>query len=400
MLNYKSLPNQPGIYLFYNAKGDLLYVGKATSLKNRVKSYFMGQRTPRPIEEMIHEVKSIKHKTTGSVLEAIILESLYIKKYQPRYNILGRDDKSWNYIVITDDKYPQVITVREHEIKNNCKLKIDNCKFSFGPYPGLKTKEVLKILRRIFKFSTCLPNQKRPCLYRQMGDCLGVCTNEITPVDYKAKVIKPLILFLSGKKSQVLKNLARAMKIASQNQEFEEAGRLRNQISALRRLEDMALIGEDFYSETKKPQKDGYRIEGYDISNISGTSAVGSMVVFTNGEPDKNQYRKFRIRTITQANDVGMLKEILERRFKNSWTLPQLILIDGGLGQVNVARQVLRENNLSIPVVGLAKGAERKKNELIGSLPPGLDLKTLISVRDEAHRFAINYHRKLRSRIK
>ncbi len=395
----------------------MLYVGKATNLKNRVKSYFMGKRTPRPIEEMIHEVKNIKHKTTGSVLEAIILESLYIKKYQPRYNILGRDDKSWNYIVITDDKYPQVTTVREHELHNVIASKVKqspddkiatsprqsvaprNNKNFFGPYPGLKTKEVLKILRRLFKFSTCKPHQKRPCLYRQMSDCLGVCTGEITAADYKTKVIRPLILFLSGKKSQVIKNLERAMKKSAQNQEFEEAGRLRNQISALRRLEDMALIGEDFYSETKKPPKNGYRIEGYDISNISGTSAVGSMVVFTNGEPDKNQYRKFRIRTITQANDVGMLKEILERRFKNSWTLPQLILIDGGLGQVNIARQVLHENNLSIPVVGLAKGAERKKNELIGSLPPGIDLKTLISVRDEAHRFAINYHRKLRSVI-
>jgi excinuclease ABC subunit C len=416
----KNLPNSPGIYLFYNNKNDLIYVGKATNLKTRVASYFrniqylISNIPSRPIEEMIHEVKNIKYKTTDSVLEAIILESLYIKKYQPKYNVLGRDDKSWNYVVITNDKYPRVETIREHELKGS-KLQAPSYKNIYGPYPGLKTREALKILRRLFKFSTCQPNQKHPCLYRQMNECSGVCTDEITPADYKQKVIRPLKLFLQGKKERVIKNLEKAMAVASRNQEFEEAGRLRNQINSLRRFQDVALINNDFYSHplslspsgrgrnpTPLLRKEGlgevekYRIEGYDISNISGASAVGSMVVFTNGEPDKSQYRKFKIRTITQANDVGMLKEVLKRRFKNDWPLPQLILIDGGLPQVNTAKDVLHGLNLSIPIIGIAKGPDRKKNEIVGVIPPVTSLKTLIAVRDEAHRFAVAYHRKLR----
>lgn len=413
----KTLPPSPGIYLFFNAKGELIYVGKATSLKNRVRSYFVGQKNPRPIEEMIHEVKNIKYKTTDSVLEAIILESIYIKKFQPRYNIKDKDDKSWNYIIITKDTYPRVETVRQHELiqKQNNTKKYQSI---FGPYPGLKIREALKILRRLFKFSTCRPNQRRPCLYRQMGECLGVCVNEITPADYKQKVIGPLKLFLQGKKERVIKNLEKNMRSAAHHQNFEEAGRLRNQINALRRLQDMALIGENFVSNlhlnchpersegslkrddrdsSVTPQNDKLRIEGYDISHISGTLAVGSMVVFTDGEPDKNQYRKFKIRAITQANDVGMLKEVLERRFKNNWLLPQLILIDGGFPQVNMTKDILRQLNLSIPVVGIAKGPDRKKNEIIGQIA-NFKLKTLIAVRDEAHRFALAYHRKLRAK--
>ena len=266
-IKINNLPPSPGIYLFYNARGELIYVGKATSLKNRVRSYFIGQKNLRPIEEMIHEVKNIKYKTTGSVLEAIILESIYIKKFQPKYNVKDKDDKSWNYIVITDDQYPQVTTIREHEIRNvipakagihnmrldsrstpACRQAGGNDKSLFGPYPGLKTRDALKILRRLFKFSTCHPNQKRPCLYRRMGECLGVCTNDITPADYKQNVIGPLKLFLQGKKERVIKNLEKNMQTAARHQEFEEAGRLRNQISALRRLQDMALIGDSFYS--------------------------------------------------------------------------------------------------------------------------------------------------------
>ena len=456
----KNIPSSPGIYLFYNAKGDLIYVGKATNLKSRVISYFHlsfrpirligGERrnpskttderdsstslrsaqndksgASRPIEEMIHEVKDIKYKTTGSVLEAIILESIYIKKFQPRYNIKDKDDKSWNYIVITNDEYPQVTTIREHELRLDSRLR-GNDKLRFGPYPGLKSREALKILRRLFKFSTCRPpkqskqikqsrqtkQENKPCFYRQLGECLGVCTGEITPTDYKQKVIGPIKLFLQGKKERVIKSLEKNMRSAARHQEFEEASRLRNQINALRRLQDMALLNDGFIKDTPQmsfPRKresshwipnqvgnDNGRIEGYDISHISGTSAVGSMVVFTNSEPDKNQYRKFKIRTISQANDVGMLKEVLERRFKNDWPLPQLILIDGGRPQVNTAKDVLQRLNLSIPVVGIAKGPDRKKDEIIGQLA-NFELKTLIAVRDEAHRFAITYHRKLRS---
>jgi excinuclease ABC subunit C len=187
------LPSKPGIYLFYNTQKELIYVGKATALKSRVRSYFLGKRTPRPIEEMIHEVVDIKYKQTDSVLEAVILESVYIKKYLPKYNVIGKDDKSWNYIVVSKELYPHVSTLREHDVKL-LKLKnpraLKQFKYFFGPYPGLNTKAAMKLLRRIFHFSTCKPLQGKPCLYRQMGQCLGVCTGEISAFDYVKKVIR------------------------------------------------------------------------------------------------------------------------------------------------------------------------------------------------------------------
>ena len=196
------------------------------------------------------------------------------------------------------------------------------------------------------------------------------------------------------------------MTTASRAQEYERALEIKRQLFALRHIQDVALLkGDDpLLAEPKEEahgqNHDAERIEGYDISNISGTSSVGSMVVFTNGEPDYDAYRKFKIRTIMQANDVGMLKEVLRRRFarrgKGDWPIPHLLLIDGGKPQVNAAREVLAEIQLSIPVVGIAKGPERKKNEFIGEIPPGILEDVLIKVRDEAHRFAISYQKKLR----
>ena len=187
------------------------------------------------------------------------------------------------------------------------------------------------------------------------------------------------------------------MTSASRKLDFEKAERMRRQIFSLRHIQDIAFISENKLGD---PDGDGKktRIEGYDISNISGVSAVGSMVVFVNGLPDKSQYRKFGIKTVRGSDDTAMMTEILERRFKNDWPHPDLILIDGGLGQVNAARKVLRAFDLKIPVVGLAKGPERKRNDLIGTIPPDTDLQTLIRLRDEAHRFAIAYHKKVRGR--
>lgn len=391
-LRLPTLPKSPGIYLFYNSKGALIYVGKATSLRQRVQSYFRGPRSRRPIEDMIGEVTKIDFRVTDSVLEAILLEARYIKKYQPLYNIKGRDDKSWVYLAVTKDCFPRLVSIREHDLSASTKLyaKI------FGPFPGLKTVDTLRLLRRLFKFSTCSPGQKRPCLYRQMRECLGVCTNEITPVEYRRQVVRPMVAFLSGRKKQLLRELKTAMATASRQQSFETAQRLRDQIFTLQKFQDIALINNDFL-ENPAEIKTG-RIEGYDISNISGTSAVGSMVVFKGDEAEKSQYRKFKIRAVLQADDTAMLQEVLRRRLQNDWPLPDLILIDGGLPQVNASRAVLVENSLSIPLVGIAKGPERKKNELIGHLPAGISLDTLIKVRDEAHRFAISYHRQLRGK--
>lgn len=403
------LPDAPGIYLFFDSKKKLIYVGKATSLKNRVKSYFVGKRTARPIEQMLHEVKAIKHIVTDSVLEAVVLEALYIKKHKPKHNILGRDDKSWNYITISKDTYPVVGTMRQHEFAAR-KFQISNFKFQnnfahvFGPYPGLNTRATMKLLKKLFYFSTCHKN-KRACLYYQMGQCLGVCTKEISPDAYKERVIKPLSQFLKGNKKAVLRSLKAKMKQASKIKDFEEAARLRDQIGALQRIHDVAILNKSFFRETLQQSTFFVgRIEGYDISNLGATGKVGSMVVFNMSGPVKSQYRKFKIKTVEGQSDVDCLQEVLERRLNHpEWALPQLFLIDGGVPQVNRAKRVLKAKNIKIPVVGIAKGVGRKKNQFIlakkdtavvGWVQEHKNL--LVQVRDEAHRFAIAYQKKLR----
>jgi len=397
------LPDSPGIYLYYNAKKELIYVGKATSLKQRVKSYFVGKRTPRPIEEMIHEVVDIQHITTESVLEAIILESVYIKKYKPVYNVLGKDDKSWNYIVLTKDEYPLVQTIREHELKQlTTGEKRKEFAYVFGPFPGLNTKATMKLLRQLFHFCTCRPGNTS-CLYYQMGQCFGVFKREISPVYYREKVIQPLILLLRGEKKRLITQLESEMKQAAKQEQFEEAARLRNQLQSLYRIHDIALINKSFFDLSIKKDSQ-LRIEGYDISNLGATGKVGSMVVFQDGEPAKALYRKFKIKTVEGQSDVDCLQEVLERRLKHpEWQYPALFLIDGGKPQVRRAVQVITACGLSIPVVGIAKGPERKRNDFIlGSTKKEFitfvheNKEILIRVRDEAHRFAITYQRKVR----
>jgi len=491
----KSLPASPGIYLFYNSKKELLYVGKATSLKSRVRSYFSNQfilsesregesKDPaakgtnhgilrhsvpqnkllasRPIESMIHEVKNIRTIKTDSVLEAIILEGNYIKKYRPKYNVDWKDDKSWNYLAITNEKFPKLITIRQHEIALNLSrarndsdesrdpvLKNTNHgifrsaqdklikKNLFGPFPSLNTRETLKILHKLFYVSRCqaptTPARKlatppraggdktKPCFDYQLGSCLGVCTGEITAKDYQKKVIRPLTEFLKGNKKRLLSNLKKQMTLTSRQQNFEEAARLRNQIKSLQHIQDVTLLNRDFYNIKNNLQVTNYpgldkrsgadellitRIEAYDISNLGSTGKVGSMVVFDNHGPAKSEYRKFKIKTVAGQSDVDCLKEIIERRFNNNWPLPDLILIDGGVPQVNAVKNILPvvgAQNLVPNVIGIAKGKKRKKNEFIfdknnqkiASFIQANEI-LLIQARNEAHRFAINYQKKLR----
>lgn len=407
------LPDHPGVYLFYRQK-ELIYVGKATSLANRVKSYWSGQKTFRPIEEMIHEVSDIKWEETDSVLEAVILEAIYIKKYQPRYNVLGKDDKSWNYLLLSKDIYPKLIIQREREVRQLGEVELhQKYSFVFGPYPGLNAREVLKILRKLFFISTCEPGQKRPCLYYEMGQCLGVCVGEISAVDYKNKVIKPLVTFLRGEKKKLIKSLEKEMQREAASENFEEASRLRNQLQSLERIQDVALLNKSFVSDIDKTphptlsseRRGQLRIEGYDISNLGVSGKVGSMVVFDEIEPLKSAYRKFKIKTVVGQSDVDCLAEILERRLKHTeWPFPDVLLVDGGLPQVNRATRILREQGVNVPVVGIAKGPLRKKNEFFVRAGNNEQFgvwfknnkKLLIQVRDEAHRFAINFQRQQR----
>lgn len=414
----KNLPDTPGIYLYYNKSGELIYVGKATSLKSRVGSYFRGKRTPRPIEEMIHEVAKIDYKVTDSVLEAVILEAVNIKKYLPKYNVLGKDDKSWNYIVITSDPFPKVTTIRQREYqllvqqlnKQGKQIRQSKHGMVFGPYPGLNAAATLKVLRKLFHFSNCEPNTGRPCLYKEMGLCLGVCTSEITAKEYKARVITPLKWFLSGKKKPVIKEFEKRMKAAAAAQEFEEAVQLRNQLRGLQRIHDITLINKSFF-ELDGAEAVGLavsRIEGYDISNLGATDKVGSMVVFDGSGPVKSEYRKFNIKTVVGQSDVDCLAEVLERRLRRAdWPMPDVILLDGGWPQVNRIKNVFKQRGVTIPFLGIAKGAERKRNDIILGMkePVFVDWaykhqSLLIRVRDEAHRFAITFNRSKRKIVR
>ncbi|MGC8775866.1 MAG: GIY-YIG nuclease family protein [Minisyncoccia bacterium] len=390
-LKVKNFPEEPGVYLMKNNQGEILYIGKAGNLKRRVSSYFLKSQEER-IEKLLQEVSSIEYQLTDTAIEALILESNLIKKFKPKYNIREKDDKSFLYVLITNEKFPRVLLVRGKDIN------LYSGDF-FGPFISAQNiREALKIIRKIFPYNLHPQDkipQKRPCFDYQIGLCPGTCIGAIKAKDYK-KTIKNIKLFFQGQKNKILKNLEKEMKNFAQKLEFEKAEKIKKQIFALKHIKDIALIKEGEVLEENK----NFRIEGYDISNISGKFAVGSMVVFLNNKPQKSEYKKFKIKTVNQINDFQMLAEVLKRRFSHlEWPKPDLILIDGGLGQVAIAKKILKSFNLNIPVIGIAKGPKRNKNEFIGN-DYGVNKNVLIQIRDEAHRFALQYHRKLRNKIK
>ncbi|MCP6719908.1 MAG: GIY-YIG nuclease family protein [Patescibacteria group bacterium] len=407
---YKNLPGTPGVYLMKGSRGQTLYIGKAANLKRRVSSYFLsaGRRTHGSrTEKLVHETKSINYKKTDTALEALILEADLIKKQQPPYNIKEKDDKSFLYVEITKDKFPRVLLVRGQRLALGERKRVE----VFGPFTSASgIREALKIIRRIFPYSIHPSTQlragpprkkrlypeshRRACFDFEIGLCPGTCIDSVTRSDY-LKNIRNIKLLFEGKKKRILRNLEKEMSLASEILEFERARTLRRQIFALQHIQDVSLVSKSQIADRRSQV--AVRVEGYDVSNISGQSAVGAMVVFIDSEPAKGEYRKFKIRTITQPDDVGMLREVLSRRFNNPWPLPDIILVDGGKPQVNAVRNVLSEFGLRIPVVGIAKGPKRKRNVFVGVVPRRVGTNTLIRIRDEAHRFAHTYHKKIRS---
>ncbi len=401
------LSESPGVYLMKNAEGTVIYVGKATSLKRRVPNHFIRPHSPQ-IAEMTTFVTEIDYIEKPTALEALILEANLIKYYFPKYNIRDRDNKSFLYLVITNEEFPRPLLVRGTDLEEQQAKK---AKAVFGPYTSPRSlRAALDYIRKIFPWSTCVPGQPRACFYVHLGLCPGVCIGTADKKAY-AKTIRDLIAFFEGRKEEIVKRYQKDMKqLAAQNR-FEEAALIRNRLFSLEHIKDIAILKRE--DEDVDRIRDGEapidlygRIEGYDISNISGTSSVASMVVFENGAPAKAEYRKFRIKSVVGANDVASMQEVLMRRFRNDWRKPDLLLIDGGAPQVNAAQQVIRHLNLGIPVVGIAKGPERKRNDVVcGAMvnqaicdicEKHVDL--LAAVRDEAHRFAITYHRNLRGR--
>lgn len=381
----KKFPDICGVYLMRDSRRKILYIGKASSLKRRVLSYFQRPQETR-IEKMLEQVSTIDTLKTDSVIEALLLENELIKKYQPKYNVKLKDDKTYLGIYITKEEWPKVMPARITE-------KLPPGEF-YGPFPSAnQVRDALQIIRKIFPFRySCEPMSGKACFEYHMGLCPGVCAGKISKEEYN-KTVKEIKMFLKGRKKKVISEIEKDMKNAARNLDYEKAAKLRDRVFALRHIHDVALISnEDFNPQMEEDIP--HRIEAYDISNISGAFTVGSMVVFTDGLIDKNQYRKFQIKGVKGINDIEGLKEILIRRLKHKeWPYPDLILVDGGKGQVNATAEVLEENKINIPVVGIAKGPDRKKNEIINFQNIKINPALIIKIRDEAHRFAIEYYR-------
>lgn len=402
------LPDTPGVYLFKKGR-EILYVGKATSLRDRVKSYFSKDlnetRGPR-IVSMVALATGIEHRQTDSVLEALILEAELIKRHQPKYNVDAKDDKSWNYVVITKEDFPRVLVLRAKDLPF-FELPLQ---FEAGPFPhSAELKEAMKIIRKIFPYrDTCEPALRRaqgkPCFNAQIGLCPGVCSGAITKRDY-ARTITHLKLFFRGRKGELMRTLEKEMRAFAKSQKFEEAARLRNQLFALTHIRDVAMIKAEQKSPSIRRGELGAireaRIEAYDISHISGSSLVGVMVVMQGGRLAKSEYRKFKLRR-TKNDDVGALTEVLTRRLRHrEWALPQLIVVDGGVAQKNAAERVLAQAALSIPVVAVTKDARHKAASIMGESAIVKDHhEDILAINAEVHRFAIAYHRYLRGKIR
>lgn len=380
----QDFPDSPGVYIMRDSSGDIVYIGKATSLKERVRSYFGKNLSAKTVLQMAH-VKSIEFQVTESPIEALFLESRLIKQYMPKYNIKERDDKSRIYIHITKDEFPKIETVRETDL-----YKLEKNPLLYGPFLSARAvADALELIRKIIPFRSCGSMPRKACLYGYIGLCPQPCLDKVSKEEYRRQ-IRRVRDFFEGKKSRVFASLKIELTKASRRQEYEKAAKVRDRIYALEHLKEMFILS----GETKPTQFS--RIEGYDISNISGAFAVGSMVVFTDGVADKSEYRKFKIKWVKGANDTAMMQEVLIRRFNNDWPKPDLILVDGGRGQVNAAAFVLNKMNLEIPVIGLAKGPDRKKDELVTSRTmPRKEMTLFKQVRDEAHRFAKGYYERL-----
>ncbi|MBI2305640.1 MAG: excinuclease ABC subunit UvrC [Chloroflexi bacterium] len=539
----KSLPEKPGVYIFRDGQGNVLYVGKAASLKHRVRSYF-GAGLPPKLEKMLARVVDLEYIITDSEQEALILECNFIKRHKPRYNVRLRDDKNYPYLKITvQEDWPRVYITR--------RLEREGARY-FGPYASAASvRTTLDLVKKLFPFCSCNKffdgQYRRPCLEYYIRRCVAPCTGGVTKEEYR-RIIEQLILFLEGRQEAVLRQLRASMKGAAESLEFERAAWLRDQIQSVEkviqgqkvvstRMEDEDVIafaregdeacGEVFFVRRGKvvgrdhfllegtqeeelpqivasflnqfytsapfippqillpclpqepetewlrslrgspvslrvPQRGKkrrllemvaanaqealqqfrlkrhadnqkalvaleelqvelslprlpQRIECYDISNIQGASAVGSMVVFEKGQPKPTHYRRFRIKTVLGANDYAMLQEVLRRRFRRGkngaqgeatsvWEMmPDLLIVDGGRGQLNAVLEAMAEMEVDfIPVAGLAK----EREELF---VPGVDEPILLPrtsqalylvqrVRDEAHRFALSYHLKVRQR--
>lgn len=426
---YLDFPESPGIYLFFK-NSEPIYVGKAINLKRRVASYFRIKLEAKTLR-MVSEATEMSYIKVDSELEALLLEARLIRFYMPKYNIAAKDDKHPLYIQITKDEFPRITTLRKVDVNNYPSIA------TYGPFPSsTNVKSVLKMIRRIFPYSDHKIG-KRGCIYSQIALCKP-CPNEVSKTTDNVvreektreyiKNIKYIKSLLDGKISELKKNLEKEMTVFSKLQKYEEALSIRNKIKRLeyittpknsieaylenpnlyedvrdRELIDLKQILKTWNLKTNSLK----RIECYDVAHLQGANATASMVTFSNGTPDKDFYRHFRIRQSKGWDDYASLREVSKRRINHlsDWGVPDLVIVDGGKGQVAVLVNEFRRVN--VPVVGLAKRFETlvipsNKYETTEikeyKLPKGPALNLVQRIRDEAHRFARAYHHKLLAR--
>lgn len=402
----KFLTQSPGVYIYKDSSGQIIYVGKAVNIQKRVSSYFRPQGRNLKTSVLVEHIATIETISTFSEAEALILEANLIKTHQPKYNIQLKDGKSYPYIQITQEEYPLVSIVRLNMRKDkNIPAHL------YGPYinPPL-IREALIIIRKIFPFRSCDPLLPKVCLDYHMRLCQGPCEGHISKEHY-ARNIRHVRYILEGRKDDLLKELHAAMDRAAMSKAFEEAAIIRDQIRAIGALysgtKDINYFKEaEQLMRVLNLSKPPVRIECFDNSNTMGKEAVGAMVSFLNGQPDKSNYRRFKIKTVDQIDDFAMMKEIVYRRYRRlkaeGRLMPDLIVIDGGKGQLSAAQEALKALELHIPIMGLAKREEEiflpQKRNSIKLKHDSLGLKLLQRVRDEAHRFGLAYHRLLRQK--
>ncbi|MEO8784985.1 MAG: excinuclease ABC subunit UvrC [Candidatus Saccharimonadales bacterium] len=424
----EQLPKEPGVYFHKDKQGRTIYIGKAANLRNRVRQYFQASRfRDAKTDALVKEIADVDWITVDSEIDALFLEAEQVRRNLPRYNILLRDDKSSSYVRINYKA--------DHPTVSYTHRPLDDGAQYFGPYFNtVAVKRAMRFLRKAFPYSTHSSSvPKRACLFYHLGLCPGLEEDKTSLVDYRANLRK-LIKYLKGERQQLIKQVEKEMQQFAKQGHFEAAAQARNQLFALKGLSRQIIFSDKEFMDISKDralfglaQMLGMpaaprRIEGYDISHMQGTDTVASMVVFTNGIPDKTQYRKFKMR-LPGNDDFAHMNEAIGRRLsdknRRAWTLPDLFLIDGGKGQLDAALKARDAAGLSMPMIGLAKREEEivvdnqrsnlqinlealRANQAIVTdngrftvilLPKNSDVvKLLQRIRDESHRFAVSYH--------
>ena len=406
----KALPSAPGVYFHKNSKGEIIYIGKAAVLKNRVRQYFQNTKKDPKTEALVKEIADTDWIVVDTEMDALFLESEMIKRYKPKWNILLRDDKTVSYVRIDlKSPIPYVSITRQ---------PLDDRATYVGPFYAKSTLAyALRVLRKVFPYYD-KPYDGKKTLNTDLGLTPGIEVMKSTPAEYKRNLRK-LIRYLEGGREKLLKELEKQMKEAAESGQYELAAEARNQLFGLKELKRKIIFSDKEFMNISSDQSlhdlqkllnlktPPRRIEGYDVSHQSGTNAVASMVVFTNGVSDRAEYRKFKIKK-QQNNDTANLREILERRLKHpEWPLPDLIILDGSKGQISAVRDLLTPHH--IPVIGRDKSGDHSKSAEVKivypikdgyktvALPSSSHIAKLVArIDEESHRFAITYHHLLK----